>query len=119
MKRNVNSIALFNLALTRMDDKRKPGRLIFTADYKRVNKYINRYIKKHYGKNAPIGGINDVFGYFTEDNKKWFKIMLVSKTSPAEIPEWNEVWIDKTLKKEIITERILPKAKGKYKIHWI
>lgn len=110
----MRSVKTLNKALKVLNGK--PGRIIFCSNYKRGHNYIERYIKKYYGKNAPTVGINDTFGYFTEDQKKWFKIILVGKDT--EIPEWNEVWIDRTLNKEIVKNKILPKAKGKYKIHW-
>lgn len=113
--RDINLIARFNRSLKRL--KGNPGKIIFCSDYKKAYRYIERYIKKHYGKNASTGGINDIFGYFTNDEKEWFKIIPVSKSTI--IPEWNEVWIDKTLNKEIIKNKILPRAKGKYKIHWV
>ena len=70
----------------------KPGRIIFCSDYKRGRNYIERYIKKYYGKNAPTVGVNDTFGYFTEDQRKWFKIILVNKDT--------EMYVEADLKKQ-------------------
>ena len=48
--RDINLIARFNKSLKRL--KGNPGKIIFCSDYKRAYKYIERYIKKYYGKNA-------------------------------------------------------------------
>ena len=99
-----------------------PGRYLFTDNFTRGRKYIEKFILKNYGKhaNASLSIFKgNVVCWFTDDPAKWFKIIMFDKNCQVEIPEWNEVWIDKKLDKRVIKELILPKAKGQYKIHWV
>lgn len=106
------------------------GRIVFSSNnLKRTHDYLLRRIKKEFGATKKLSRAEfciwaGKYNFFTNQREKWFYVYDVQSDRQAvqpwarEIPYWTEAWIDKTLNKDLVRDKLLPRARGEYKIHW-